>query len=94
AAVGEALANTDTHAGDDARSWVVLEDRGDLIEVVVRDNGRGIDPGRLDRAEAEGRYGVSGSIRGRLAALGGHAVLHSSPGEGTEWELSVPKEAM
>src|SRR5690625_215410 len=94
AAVGEALANTDTHAGDDARSWVVLEDRGDLIEVVVRDNGRGIDPGRLDRAEAEGRYGVSRSIRGRLAALGGHAVLHSSPGEGTEWELSVPKEAM
>lgn len=94
AAVREALANAFTHAGEGVRSWVALEDRGELIEIVIRDNGPGIDPGRLVKAEAEGRHGVSRSIRGRLAALSGHAVLRSSPDEGTEWELSVPKEAM
>lgn len=90
-AVSEALANVQRHAGDEARVWVVLEDLGDEVEIVVRDDGRGISAGRLAAAESEGRLGVSRSIRGRLADLGGSAVCHSVPGEGTEWELRVPK---
>jgi signal transduction histidine kinase len=60
------------------------------VAVSVRDEGPGIPQGRLDAAAGEGRLGVSESIRGRLAELGGTAELHTGPG-GTEWELSVPR---
>lgn len=92
AAVKEALANVGRHAGDSARAWVVLDDLGDELEVVVRDDGPGIADGRLAAAESEGHLGVSRSIRGRVADLGGRAACHSTPGEGTEWEIRVPKE--
>ncbi len=72
------------------RAWVLLEAFPDRVEVSVRDEGPGIPEGRLGAAEAEGRLGVSESICGRLAELGGTATLHTGPG-GTEWELSVPR---
>ena len=59
--------------------------------VTVRDEGPGIPDGRLDAAEREGRLGVRESVRGRIADLGGTAVLVTGPGQGTEWELSVPR---
>jgi signal transduction histidine kinase len=55
----------------------------------VRDDGPGIPAGRLEEAAAQGRLGVTGSIRGRLADLGGTAVLTTGD-FGTEWELLVP----
>ena len=63
----------------------------DEVIVSVRDDGVGIPEGRLAQAEAEGRMGVSKSILGRVQALGGTAVLQTGPGEGTEWEINVPK---
>ena len=90
AAVRNILANTEQHAGPDARSFVLLEDLDQEVVVTVRDNGVGIADGRLERAEAEGRMGVSRSIVGRIEALGGRAHMVSAPGEGTEWELTVP----
>lgn len=90
AAVRTALANVELHAGPEARAFVLVEDLGDEVVVTVRDDGVGIEPGRLGSAEAEGRMGVSKSIRGRVAELGGRADLETSPGEGTEWELRVP----
>ena len=57
----------------------------------VRDDGPGIPEGRLAEAEEQGRLGVSESIRGRMRDLGGRAELTTAPGQGTEWELSVPK---
>jgi signal transduction histidine kinase len=59
--------------------------------VSVRDNGPGISPGRLEAARAEGRLGVSESIQGRVSDLGGTASLVSAPGQGTEWEITLPK---
>ena len=91
AAVGNALDNVALHAGPGARAFVLLEDLGDGVAVSVRDDGVGIAPGRLDEAARQGRVGVSKSIVGRLAALGGDARLHSTAGEGTEWEFSVPR---
>jgi signal transduction histidine kinase len=93
AAVGAALANVDTHAGEGAHAWVLLEDEGDELVVSVRDDGVGFDPGRLAVAEAEGRIGVAHSITGRLRDLGGSAVLTSSPGAGTEIELRLGRDA-
>ncbi|WP_069771246.1 MacS family sensor histidine kinase [Streptomyces sp. LUP30] len=92
AAVGAALDNVRRHAGDDARAWILVEDEPDAVIVTVRDDGPGIPEGRLAQAEGEGRLGVAQSIRGRLRDLGGGAELISTPGQGTEVELTVPKE--
>jgi signal transduction histidine kinase len=69
---------------------VLLEATPASLQVSVRDEGPGIAPGRLDAAAREGRLGVSSSIRGRVADLGGEAVLTTGPG-GTEWELTFPR---
>lgn len=93
AAVVNALTNVDRHAGPDARAYILLEDLGDEVVVSIRDDGPGIPEGRLATAAGEGRVGVSKSIRGRMTALGGRAVLTSPPEGGTEWELSVPRQS-
>jgi signal transduction histidine kinase len=89
AAVAAALDNVARHVGPDARAWVLLEDWPDRVVVTVRDEGPGIEPGRLERAAADGRLGVRHSLRGRVEELGGTATLHTGP-DGTEWELVVP----
>jgi signal transduction histidine kinase len=91
AAVREALTNVDKHAGAEARAWVLLEDLGSEIVISVRDDGVGIAPGRVAEAEREGRMGIAGSLRGRVASLGGEVTMESAPGEGVEWELRVPR---
>lgn len=94
AAVRQALTNTDLHAGRGgapATSYVLLEDLGDEVVVTVRDDGVGMSPERPAQARAEGRLGVSGSIVGRIEAIGGRAHLTTAPGEGVEWEFTVPR---
>ncbi|KUO13280.1 MacS family sensor histidine kinase [Streptomyces sp. DSM 15324] len=91
AAVGAALDNVRRHAGEEARAWILVEDEPGEVIVTVRDDGPGIPEGRLAQAEGEGRLGVAQSIRGRLRDLGGRAELISTPGQGTEVELTVPK---
>jgi signal transduction histidine kinase len=91
AVVRAALDNVTRHVGPDAPAWVLVEELPGQVLVSVRDEGPGLLPGRLAEAEAEGRLGVSGSIRGRMADLGGAAELRSSPGAGTEWELVLPR---
>lgn len=92
AVVRAAVDNTQKHAGPGARSFVLLEDDGAQFVVTVRDDGVGFDPARLAEAEAEGRMGVSKSIRGRMTSIGGTVDLFAQPGEGTEWELHIPLE--
>lgn len=91
AAVRNALDNVAAHAGAGARAYVLLEDLDDAVVVSVRDDGVGIADGRLDQAVDEGRMGIAKSIVGRLDWLGGTARLVTAPGEGTEWELTVPR---
>ncbi len=89
AAVRACLDNVLAHVGPDGSAWVLAQAAPDAITVSVRDDGPGIRPGRLAQAEDEGRLGVTSSIRGRIAELGGTARVES--GEwGTEWELVVP----
>ncbi|UQS21701.1 DUF5931 domain-containing protein [Amycolatopsis thermalba] len=91
AVVREALSNVDKHAGPAAKAWVLLEDVGGEVVVTVRDDGPGIPAGRLADAESEGRMGVVHSMRGRVAELGGTISLETAPGQGTEWEIRVPR---
>ncbi len=90
AAVRAALDNVAHHAGLSARAWVLLEVRDESVHVIVRDDGTGIVEGRLAEAARQGRLGVTTSIISRLADLGGHASITSTPGDGTVVELSVP----
>ncbi len=90
-AVESCLSNVRHHVGRDADAWLLLEDLDDRWLVSVRDAGPGIPEGRLAASAAEGRLGVQQSIIGRMRDLGGTASVHSVPGEGTEWELSLPK---
>lgn len=91
AATAAALDNVSQHAGEQARAWVLLEDEPDRVTVTVRDDGPGFKPERLEAARVAGRLGVSGSIRGRIAEIGGTVEFVSTPGEGTEVEMRVPR---
>ena len=91
AAVESCLSNVRHHVGPDAEAWVLLEELGDRWVVHVRDDGPGIPDGRLEASAAEGRLGVQQSIVGRMRDLGGTATLRTAPGQGTEWELAVPR---
>ncbi|TDQ61233.1 signal transduction histidine kinase [Actinomycetospora succinea] len=91
AVVREAATNAAAHAGPDAGLWVLVEDDPAQVTVSLRDDGVGIPEGRLEQAAAEGHLGVAGSMRGRVQGLGGTIDLHTAPGEGTEWEIVVPR---
>lgn len=90
-AVRAALHNVEAHAGDGAHAWVLLETLDADVQVTVRDDGAGIEDGRLAVAELEGRIGVARSVRGRVADLGGRCSIASAPGEGTEIALVIPR---
>ena len=85
AAAREAMTNAASHSGSE-RVDVFAERLDGRIEVFIRDTGRGFDPERVNGD----RRGVAESIIARMHRAGGHAHIHSSPGEGTEVELSVP----
>ncbi len=89
AAVGAAVDNARRHGGGQA--WLLVEDEPAGVTVTVRDDGPGLPAGRLAQAQADGRLGVAQSIRGRIADLGGTVAVHSTPGQGTEVELHVPR---
>ena len=89
AAVAAAVDNALRHGGTTA--WLLVEDEPDAVTVSVRDNGPGIAAGRLEQASQDGRLGVAGSICGRVNDLGGTVTLTSTPGQGTEVELRVPR---
>jgi signal transduction histidine kinase len=89
AAVAAAVDNALRHGG--GRAWLLVEDERSAVTVTVRDEGPGIPAGRLDAAAAEGRMGLSRSVRGRVEDLGGTVTVVSAPGQGTEVELRVPR---
>jgi signal transduction histidine kinase len=78
------MTNAAVHSGVD-RVDVFAERRGDTIEVFIRDTGVGFDTTTV----ATDRKGVAESIHARMRRAGGSAHIHSTPGEGTEVELSI-----
>jgi signal transduction histidine kinase len=92
-AAREALSNVAAHAGT-GEAWVrvgltaAARDAGVpcRLRVIVRDEGAGFDPARVDRA----RLGLRRSITERAADCGGQASIWSEPGRGTVVCLSWP----
>jgi signal transduction histidine kinase len=57
------------------------------VSVFVRDRGNGFDPD----AVADDRRGITESIQARVLRQGGRAIVRTTPGEGTEVELTMAR---
>jgi two-component system, NarL family, sensor kinase len=80
----EALANVARHASA-RRAAVLLELSPERIGLVVEDDGRGFEPGRV----ASGRFGLVG-LGERARLLGGSLRIESEPGRGTRVSVTIP----
>jgi signal transduction histidine kinase/phage shock protein PspC (stress-responsive transcriptional regulator) len=84
----EAAVNAARHSGASQVS-VYVEVEPDALTAFVRDEGKGFDPERVP----PDRRGIADSIRGRMQRHGGSATILSTPGEGTEVQLRMPRTA-
>lgn len=87
-AAREAMTNAAKFAGVDEID-VYAEVTEDAVAVFVRDRGAGFDRA----AVPADRRGLVESIEGRLERVGGRATIATTPGEGTEIELRLPRSA-
>jgi len=88
AAAREATVNAAKWSGADTVS-LFAEVEPTAVSVFVRDRGRGFDP----TAVPEDRKGLAESVRARMERRGGSATVRSTPGEGTEVVLTMPRTA-
>jgi signal transduction histidine kinase len=88
AAVRQALDNVVQHAH--ASGVTIFGERdGAEIAISVRDDGVGFVVDE-DRIAADGRLGITRSMRGRIEQAGGTMSIASTPGRGTEVEFRIP----
>ena len=91
---GPACDNVTDARRRDARPGCCSRTSADQVVVSVRDDGPGIAGGRLDEAAAEGRLGVSESIRGRVAGPRRHRRPRPPrPGRAPSGSSVDPEEA-
>jgi len=83
----EAVANAFRHAGAKTID-LALEYHGNELRIVVRDDGRGIDP-KVIQLGRDGHWGLSG-MRERAERIGASLKVSSSAAGGTEVDLRVP----
>ena len=83
--VGEGLANIARHARA-SQAWVRLAQVGEVLEITVRDDGRGFN---VEAATQPGHYGLLG-MRERARLAGGTFVIDSAPERGTGITVRLP----
>ena len=66
---------------------IYAEVEPDEVSLYVRDTGRGFDQG----AVANDRHGITLSIRQRMAQVSGTVKIRTSPGAGTDVQLTLPR---
>ncbi len=88
AAAREATVNAAKWSGADVVSLFAEVEPGE-VSLFVRDRGRGFDPD----AVPDDRKGLAESIHGRMTRRGGAASVRSTPGQGTEVSLTMPRAA-
>lgn len=79
----EALTNVARHATAE-RAHLRLERDGSYAVLVVRDDGRGLDPGARSSS-----HGIRG-MRERAMLIGAELAIGPAPGRGTEVKLTIP----
>ena len=82
--VQEALNNVARHSGA-TRTVVSLERIDGAYRLDIADNGRGFDPGSVNKRS----LGLAG-MRERGLSLGGEVVIFSHPGQGTTVQATLP----
>jgi two-component system NarL family sensor kinase len=87
----ELLMNAAKHAGA-SRVSVVVERRGETMEIEVADDGAGLPPGRVEAALAEGHIGLA-ILTERLDAIGGRFEIVTRDGGGTTARAIFPVDA-
>lgn len=85
--VQEGLNNIAKHA-EATHVWVALRRRDDGLQIIVRDNGVGFDPGAVESEMSE-RIGLR-QMRERATALDGHITVLSRKGAGAELRIWLP----
>ena len=81
----ETLTNIVRHAGA-TKVGVALDDRGGMLRLEVRDNGRGITKEQVSGSNSLGIIG----IRERVRRWGGEALIEGSPDAGTVVRVAIP----
>jgi signal transduction histidine kinase len=81
----EALTNVARHA-QATRVMVGLRQIGDVLELEVRDNGRGLTEGQQTSPVAIGLFGM----QERALLVGGTVTIHGRPNEGTTVTARIP----
>jgi signal transduction histidine kinase len=90
--VQEALNNVIKHA--QAQHVEVRLRFDETLSVSVRDDGVGFAlPDRVDTLTDRGHFGLIG-MRERAELIGAHLAIHSSPGQGTTVEVTLPPAPM
>lgn len=89
-AVQEALNNAAKHAHAKSVEIRLWKAPGSVC-CSVRDDGVGFDLATLSAGAEKRGLGLTG-IRERLDALGGRFEIHSAPGHGTDYRITVPIE--
>ncbi len=84
-AAREAVVNAAKHAGGSKVVVFVEVDDDGAVFASIRDDGAGFDPATVARGQ-----GITASIEGRIANVGGRVELVSALGSGTEVRLWVP----
>jgi signal transduction histidine kinase len=86
----ELAANAVAH-GKAANVRVACEDKGDILQFTVSDDGCGFDPSNCP-GQNEGHFGLSG-IRERVKRLEGSFEIKSAPGKGSIATVTLAKES-
>ena len=82
----EALSNVSRHARA-TTCRVSLYHQGDSAVLEVDDDGRGFDPANAGAGTGQGLH----NLRERAERLGGRAEVHSTPGQGTRVQVTIPR---
>lgn len=86
--IQEALNNIHKHAAA-SRVVVKLEYLPRQVIIVIKDNGRGFDPGIVENES--GHFGIL-NMQERARMLGGELQVKTAPGQGTEIFVTAPIE--
>ena len=97
--VTNVLLNARDAVADRGNIWVDAAEEGERIVIRIRDDGRGIAPDMIGRIfeplvttkRGQGGTGLGLAITRRiLQACDGEISVHSAPGEGAEFSISLP----